>query len=124
MYCILIFYPSSHYFVNASLQFRFRYINKERVGSSDSPRTGLDLSRLVESTALSNSNVPELEENVNTVEPNFSLVGDSYVPELEPINDVSPAQEVPNMEGGKEKTAQYYKNTMRGTERLFVLPIK
>ena len=55
--------------------------------------------------------------------PNFSLVGDSYVPQevpnvqpTPPTNNVPPTQEVPNMGGGNMKTSQYYKNTMRGTE--------
>ena len=54
--------------------------------------------------------------------PNFSLVGDPYtpqeVPNVQPTPPTTPppTQEVPNMNGGKEKTSQYYKNTMRGTE--------
>ena len=54
-------------------------------------------------------------------EPNFSLIGEPYtpqeVPNVQPTPPTTPppTEEVPNM-GGTEKTSQYYKNTMRGTE--------
>lgn len=96
--------------------------------------TPIDEGRIIKDTKAGASvpvNTPEAPQppqNVNAVpeltnEPNFSLVGEPYTPQevpnvqpTPPTNNVPPTQEVPNMEGGKTKTSQYYKNTMRGTE--------
>ena len=71
---------------------------------------------------FSNEIVPQIPQNVNATQPNFTTVGQPYtpqeVPNVQPTPPTPepPQPEVPNMDGGKEKTSQYYKNTMRGTE--------